>query len=138
MNIEEALRSEAPITEELLERYVDCVRDIHAILGKLSEIGEVADQYKRHIFYGTPLDPVNIKEEVGDGDWYDSLLLDAVNKRFNLKLTHEECFAAMVNKLRTRYPDKFTAFDAVNRDLKAERKVLESEGYVDKCMFGDE
>ena len=125
MNIADALRSEAPITKELLERYVDCVRDIHAILGKLTEVGEVADQYKRHIFYGKPLDPVNVKEEVGDGDWYDSLLLDAINKRFNLNLTHQECFEAMVAKLKARYPEKFTEEHAVNRNLDAERKVLE-------------
>jgi hypothetical protein len=131
LNIADALRSEAPSTNEVIERYVDCLRDMHAILGKLTEIGEVADQYKRHIFYGKSLDPVNTKEEVGDGQWYDSLLLDATNKRFNLKLTHEECFEAMVAKLKARYPEKFTEQLATNRNLEAERKVLEDRESCD-------
>lgn len=121
MKIEDALRTEAPITPELLARATECMRDLHAILGKLTEIGEVADAYKRHIFYGTPLDTTNIKEEIGDGFWYDSILLDIHNATF------EECFEIMINKLKKRYPNKFNELDAVQRDLAAEREVMDLE-----------
>jgi NTP pyrophosphatase (non-canonical NTP hydrolase) len=120
MNIEDALRTEAPLTEGLLERYNNCCRDLHAVLGKLTELGEIADQYKRHIFYGTPLDSVNVKEELGDGYWYDSLLLNIHGATF------EECFTMMVNKLKARYPEKFNELDAVERNLSKERAILEN------------
>lgn len=119
MNIQDALRTEAPVTEELTTRMVNCIRPLHALMGMATEVGELIDQYKRHIFYGAPLDPINIKEEMGDKFWYDSLMLDVQNASF------EECFQMMVNKLKKRYPEKFTELDAVQRDLEGERKVLE-------------
>lgn len=45
----------------------------HARLGMLTEIGELADVYKRHIIYGKPFDDVNFREEVGDLCWYVAL-----------------------------------------------------------------
>jgi NTP pyrophosphatase (non-canonical NTP hydrolase) len=48
----------------------------HAQIGILTETGELADAFKRHVIYGKPLDVINLAEEVGDVLWYVALLLN--------------------------------------------------------------
>lgn len=43
---------------------------VHMKLGLVTEIGELADAYKRFIAYDKAIDIVNIKEEIGDLMWY--------------------------------------------------------------------
>ena len=95
-------------------------RMMHALLGMMSELGELADAIKKHLIYGASLDEVNLIEELGDGDWYRSLFGDALSVSF------EEAWTKNIAKLRARYPDKFTEEKALNRDLEAERKALEA------------
>ena len=38
---------------------------LHGAMGLCTESGEIMDALKRHIFYGSPLDILNIKEEIG-------------------------------------------------------------------------
>lgn len=45
----------------------------HAKLGIITEVGEIADAYKKHLIYGKPLDVTNIMEEIGDLAWYVAL-----------------------------------------------------------------
>lgn len=45
----------------------------HAILGMITEIGELADNVKRNFVYEKPLDMVNGEEEIGDICWYLNL-----------------------------------------------------------------
>ncbi len=92
---------------------------IHAIMGLSTEVGELIDNVKKHIFYGKELDVVNIKEEGGDVCWYLSLLLKTLDINFEdmLKTNHD--------KLRARYGDKFSEERAINRDLGTEREILE-------------
>lgn len=53
---------------------------LHATTGGLTEIGgEFADQLKAHIFYGKPLDVVNLGEELGDSWWYIAIAANAAN-----------------------------------------------------------
>ena len=94
-------------------------RMMHALLGMMSELGELADAIKKHLIYGASLDEVNLIEELGDGDWYRSLFGDA------LRVSFEEAWAKNIAKLRARYPDKFTEEKALNRDLEAEREALQ-------------
>lgn len=42
----------------------------HMHLGVISEIGELADAYKKHKAYGKELDLVNVSEEIADVMWY--------------------------------------------------------------------
>ena len=58
--------------EEIFQRLSTTrgIRLLHAQLGLHTEGGELADALKRHLFYGKPLDPVNIAEEIGDVFWY--------------------------------------------------------------------
>jgi NTP pyrophosphatase (non-canonical NTP hydrolase) len=123
--VELAIRTESPITMELLGRLSAQARAMHAIMGMMTELGELVDMYKRHIFYGTPLDLTNSAEEQGDVFWYQAILCDHTG------ITFQQCQEANIRKLATRYPNKFSEQDAVVRDLLKERDTLdEALGYV--------
>lgn len=49
--------------------------NLHAALGMISEVGELADAFKRELAYGKAVDPQNILEEAGDFLWYMALYL---------------------------------------------------------------
>ncbi len=92
---------------------------VHAAIGIATEAGEFLDPIKKHIFYGKPVDLVNMDEEVGDLLWYIAIYANA-------RHTTIEALAARNNaKLRHRYPEKFTKEAAETRDLLGERKILE-------------
>lgn len=94
---------------------------LHASLGLGTESGEFQDNIKRFFFYGKPLDNVNLIEELGDVLWYVALAASA------LGVTLEEVMQKNVDKLSARYPEKFTAEKAINRDVEKEREVLEKK-----------
>lgn len=94
---------------------------MHAGLGLASEAGEFIDVLKKRHAYGKPLDIVNLREEVGDILWYCALAARG------LGTTLEEIAETNILKLQTRYPAKFTAEQALNRNLTAERAVLEGD-----------
>lgn len=52
---------------------------VHAAFGLVTEIAEIADQYKRHRFYNKALDTTNIKEEIGDTMWYVAIACYALD-----------------------------------------------------------
>jgi NTP pyrophosphatase (non-canonical NTP hydrolase) len=92
---------------------------LHAAMGACTEAGELLDQFKKVLFYGKQIDLVNLDEEIGDILWYIAIYANA-------RGTTIEALAELNNKkLTTRFPDKFTEFHANNRDLDAERQVLE-------------
>lgn len=93
---------------------------LHAAMGISTEAGELMDAFKRKMFYGKELDVVNLKEEMGDIMWYMAILMR------ELDLDFHEILQLNIDKLRARFPDKFTEFDALNRNLDKERKILES------------
>ena len=99
---------------------VENIRLLHALLGLSSEVGEFADALKKHIFYGKPLDKINLSEESGDLMWYLAL---AANVPGMLSL--DESMHRNIAKLKARYGDKFSEYAASNRDLESERKILE-------------
>ena len=92
---------------------------LHGAAGVVTEGGELMDIFKRHRFYGKPLDWVHVKEEAGDVLWYLALVCEAAG------VSLEDTARANIEKLRVRYPDKFDAQAALKRDLDAERKTLE-------------
>lgn len=94
------------------------VNVIHAIIGKATEAGELLEALGA-VLNGEAFDAVNALEEVGDGFWYDALLLRAIGSNFG------EAQSVNIAKLRRRFPNAFTEFDANNRDLFEERKILE-------------
>lgn len=92
----------------------------HACDGFTTETGELVDVLKRHDYYRKPVDPVNIKEELGDLLWYFAEAVEAFG--FDV----HEIMTMNIEKLRKRFPDKFTTEQALHRDLVGERTVLES------------
>jgi NTP pyrophosphatase (non-canonical NTP hydrolase) len=48
----------------------------HGLIGMITELGELADAFKKHLVKGKEIDNVNIMEEVGDFVWYMVLYLD--------------------------------------------------------------
>jgi len=99
------------------ERLVDTVQNgipgmSHIIVAALklnSESGELADNLVKHLSYGQPLDETNIVEECGDLLWYIALILEKVDSSM------EACMTCNINKLKIRYPEKFTEEHAAKR-----------------------
>ena len=87
------------------------IRLMHAKDGIVTEAGEIATQLKKHIFYGKPLDKVNLIEEMGDLFWYLALMCDVLGIPF------EQVWDLNIAKLRARYGDKFSEARADVRDL---------------------
>lgn len=92
---------------------------LHGAIGLATEAGELLDAVKRALFYGGSLDRTNLIEELGDLEWYMAVIRDA------LDVEQAEVQRINIEKLRARYPEKFTRQDALNRDLRREREVLE-------------
>lgn len=115
--MEQALMTESlPETELTHEQK----RLTHASLGLCTEAAELADAVKKHIFYGKPLDKVNLVEEIGDILWYSAIVLDACQSSF------DDAMDKNIAKLRRRYPQGiFSASNAINRDVEAERVAME-------------
>ena len=121
--IQQAIQTESAPSEAQLSRVN--LRILHALMGLQTETGELTDAVKRHIFYGAELDKVNLVEEIGDVFWYIAILMDELKVEVGDKASFEHAMKVNIEKLRARYPNKFTEHDAVNRDLDTERKILE-------------
>ena len=115
-----ALRTESNDFKAISSRLDNSkIRLLHAAMGFQTEAAEFTDMLKKHIFYGKKLDEVNLKEELFDMTWYMAIALD------ELGYTFEEGFQTNIDKLKARYPEKFTEDNANNRDLDTEREILE-------------
>jgi NTP pyrophosphatase (non-canonical NTP hydrolase) len=97
-------------------------RLLHAGLGLATEAGEFLDPIKKALYYGKPIDAVNLREEIGDLLWYIAIACDALNTTIDAEMVRN------INKLKARYPEKFDEVRAVERNLDVERSVLEN-GY---------
>lgn len=119
--VSHAMRTDSPLTMELQSRLTDpdFIRLLHAGMGLCTESGEFMDMLKRHLFYGKPLDLVNAKEELGDSMWYIALAIDVISTTLN------EVMTVNINKLKLRYPEKFSEVHAIERNTVAEREFLE-------------
>lgn len=109
--VEEAKRTMAVMDSSVLD-------NVHMLLGMVTEVGELADVYKKNIAYKKPVDYINVKEEIGDVMWYIANFCSLNN--FDL----EEILKNNIAKLRSRYPEKFTEQHATNRNLEKERDIL--------------
>ncbi len=95
---------------------------MHMAIGASTETGELLDAYKKLFAYNKPLDKINIAEEIGDCLWY------LINLCGMLELNIEDILENNIEKLQTRFPDKFTQEDANIRNLTKERTILEKMG----------
>ena len=96
-------------------------RVLHGIMGMSTESGELIEALIKSINENKPIDATNVSEEMHDSSWYMAVLHDALNLVWNDGLEN------VINKLKIRFPDKFTNENAANRDLDSERKALEGK-----------
>lgn len=120
--VEKALQTESREWQEIMPRICDIkvLRLMHAAMGMVTESAEFLDVMKEYIFYGKPLDEVNMAEEMGDNFWYSAIGANAMG------LTFEQIWQAVINKLSERYGKEFGSDRAINRDLLIERSSLEA------------
>lgn len=99
---------------------LQAIRLNHAIIGALGELGELASELERWLYYGQPLDKANWKAELGDTLWYLALACNA------LGLDLGEVMEANIRKLQTRYPSKYSNDLAAesNRNRAQEQEAL--------------
>lgn len=93
-------------------------RIAHGIIGMATEVGELIENLEAWIKTGEA-DWVNLAEEIGDVNFYEAILTDAAGT------TIDRCNEAVIEKLRKRYPNGFSAQRAAQRDLDVERQALE-------------
>lgn len=92
---------------------------IHMLFGMSTEVGELTDIFKKALAYNSNIDWVNVEEEIGDIMYYVASFcyINAIDL--------EKVIETNVQKLESRYPEKFTEYHANNRNLEKERKILE-------------
>lgn len=119
--IKQAVRTECDYTA-CIGRVVNpkTLRLLHGVMGLVDEASEMQKNLKDYIFYGKTLDLTNMKEEGGDLFWFLAILADALGEA-----NFTNMLQLNIKKLRSRYPQKFEESSAQNRDLSAERKILE-------------
>ena len=82
---------------------------MNALLGLAGESGELVDYFKKVIYHGHMFDRDKAKNELGDILWYVAQMATA------LGCDLEHVAAENIDKLRRRYPDKFSSERSVNR-----------------------
>lgn len=95
------------------------IRILHGSLGVATESNELLEALQKWVKNGS-VDKVNLSEEIGDVMFYVGVLCNALGVDIDNILEKNN------KKLKLRYPDKFDSFYAINRDLKAERDLLEN------------
>ena len=91
---------------------------LHYSVGTITELLEIIMALGNAVKTGE-LDRANMGEELGDSLYY----LSVMATRLGLPL--ESIMETNNKKLKARYPNKFTEESANERDLEAERKILE-------------
>lgn len=112
-------RSEVPAHQNSFEQLV------HGVIGVATESGEMVEALIDAYLLGKPVDFVNLREEGGDNLWYLAIYFDALSNLTGSPCDFETEMRRVIAKLRERFPAKFTEHAANNRDLDAERAVLE-------------
>lgn len=82
---------------------------LNAALGLCGESGEVADLVKKHRFQGHDIDLEHVAKELGDIAWYLAVGAHAIS--YDL----ETVLKMNIDKLKSRYPDGFSADRSLHR-----------------------
>lgn len=116
------------------------LRDIiHAVLGINTEGGELAERLRDMLLHFdgvaigessevlTEQDKINLFEELGDVLWYVAIAAEAMG------VTIDAIMTANIEKLKKRFPEKFTQEKAIERNIENEQKSLEKSltGWTD-------
>ena len=93
---------------------------LHAILGIISEGGELLEMFMERVSVGRVVDRTNVREEAGDVQWFLQLLTKSING------TQEEIMHMNIEKLHKRFGDKYSDLEGLVRDKESERELLET------------
>lgn len=91
---------------------------LHGVLGVGTESGEMVEALLKAM-KGERFDTVNMAEEIGDVQWYEAMLARALGTDF------DAIQRGNIDKLIERFKHKFSETEANNRNLAAERVVLD-------------
>ena len=83
---------------------------INGVMGLCGESGEAIDIVKKHLHQGHELDREKLIKELGDIAWYLAETAAA------LDVSLEEVLERNIDKLRSRYPEGFSAERSQNRN----------------------
>ena len=78
-------------------------------LGLAGEAGEVADEIKKHLHHGHPLNKEKLVKELGDVCWYAALAATV------LGVTLGDVMQTNIEKLKARYPEGFDPEKSLHR-----------------------
>lgn len=92
---------------------------LHAVMGMATETVEMLEALHAAKWGHQEFDTVNFLEEMGDLEFYRSI------PYHNLGWTEKQVRDTNYFKLEKRYPEGYTDDSANNRDLDAEREILE-------------
>lgn len=110
----------APMNVEMQDRAAREVRRLHGLIGLITETGELSEAFNDCIRRGAELDAVNVMEEIGDIEWY------AAQECAACGYVLSDALEANLRKLAKRYGQDFSQKNAIDRDVTAEREILES------------
>ena len=96
----------------------------HAVLGVATEAGELVEALLVGLRNGK-VDIPNVLEEFGDILWYMALGLNTLGYPF------DHVMRMNIRKLSLRYPEKFSPQRATERNLDAERELIERATSLD-------
>ena len=99
-------------------------RMFHALIGTATEAAELMEALLAYT-EGEWLDIFNVLEEFGDINWYEAIAIDASNGELEA-FGFEDVLRTNIEKLRKRFPEKFTSEKAINRNLEDERETVET------------
>lgn len=119
VHLSNTLGGAAKVTNELVPIHP---RLLHAALGVTGESAELLEEMLDASADNRPLDYVNAAEEAGDTMWYLALWLDALR---DAGVAPDAVLTANIDKLKVRYPEKFSLAASEQRDTVAEREQLE-------------
>lgn len=94
---------------------------IHAYIGSVTEAIEGLQAIYDYKWLNKELDEVNLQEEQGDAYWYDAIKFRSLDWDLGKILQKN------IDKLTSRYGDKFSEEKAINRNLDKERDILEKK-----------
>jgi NTP pyrophosphatase (non-canonical NTP hydrolase) len=83
----------------------------NAVLGLCGESGEVADNLKKVMYQGHDFKNTKFIDELGDCLWYIALAAEALGTTMDVIAQYN------ITKLRTRYPQGFSADKSINRSI---------------------
>jgi NTP pyrophosphatase (non-canonical NTP hydrolase) len=95
--------------KEITPELSNNVRLLYTLIGLTTEANEALDVFKKCLFYKRPFALDHFASELSDCMWYLTMAADIAG--FSL----EDIMQINVDKLRKRYPEKFTTELANNR-----------------------